>query len=182
MIKNPQELLNLNNSGVETALRLARISLESSERLFRLQLETAKQALESSAQNIKAFTTVKDPQEAVGLQSKLTETSIENSLNYSRSMYEIASQTQSQFNQLLEEQVNEFNKNIVNTVDSAVKSSPAGTEVATSAFKSTVAATAAAIDSMTKAAKQVADFADASVKAATTATVDAVRNAAQKAS
>jgi len=52
-------------------------------------------------------------------------------------------------------------------VEKATKNAPAGSDVAVTALKSTVAATTAAFDQLSKATKQVVNFADASVRAAT---------------
>lgn len=180
MINPAEQISDLNQTSIETALRFAKISLDSAERLVRLQLDAAKEALEENAKNAKTLSGVKDVQDVVALRSKLAESSVEKALSYSRSVYEVASQTQSELSQLLEEGLSSFNKSVVTSVDKASKNAPAGSDVAVAALKSTVAATAAAVDSMTKAAKQVADFADASVKAATTATADAVKAAAKK--
>jgi len=52
-------------------------------------------------------------------------------------------------------------------VEKAAKNAPAGSDVAVTALKSTVAATTAAFDQLSKATKQVVSFADASMRAAT---------------
>lgn len=165
---------------IEVGMRFARISLDSTERLFKLQVETAKNSLEDSAKSAKAIAGIKDLQGALALRQQISESSISSAMNYSRSLYELASQAQSEFSQLIEERTTAFNKNAVSGLESFVKSAPAGSDMAVAAVKSTVQATAAAMDSMTKAAKQVSEFTDASIKAATTATADAVKTAARK--
>lgn len=178
----PEQFNELATSNIETAMRLSKIALEGAERIFRINLELTKQALEDQAGNVQALASVKDLQDAVALRNKLAETQSESLMGYSRTLYEVTSQTQAELSKLFEERLGVFNKGMVAAMDNAAKNAPAGADVAVQAMKSTVAATAAAVDSMTKAAKQVADFADASVKAATTATADAVKTAAKKAS
>lgn len=175
-----QQISEIATDQVEIALRFARISLDSMERIVKLQLESAKTGLEDSAKLAKAATSVKDLQDASGLRQKATESFVEGALAFSRSLYEIATQAQSELSLLAEERAIAFNKNIVSNMDKLVKSAPAGADVAVAAVKSTVQATAAAVDSITKAAKQVAEFTDASVKAASSATADAVKSAARK--
>lgn len=177
----PEQITELLTSNIDTAMRVAKIALDGAERVFRLNLELTKQALEDQAANAQTVGSVKDLQDAVALRNKLAETSSESLMNYSRTLYEISSQSQNELSKLVEERLASLNKNMVAAMDNAAKNAPAGADVAVQAMKSTVAATAAAVDSMTKAAKQVADFADASVKAATTATADAVKTAAKKA-
>ncbi|MDK2124552.1 phasin family protein [Parachitinimonas caeni] len=175
---NTHPLSDLASENLETVLRFSKITLDSAERLAKLQFEVAKQSIEESTKIAGALASVKDVQDAMALRTKLSESAVETTLGFSRNVYELASQTQSEISKLFEERITEFNKSIVSGMDKVVKSAPAGADVAVAAMKSTVAATAAAVDSMTKAAKQVADFADASVKAATTATADAVKSAA----
>lgn len=175
-----QQINDFATEQLETALRFARISIDAADRLVKLQVETAKNTFEDAARNAKQFTSIKDAQAAFAAQQKLSEAAVDSSITYSRSLYEIASQAQTEFSKLVDERSVYFNKNMVSGLDRFVKSAPAGADVAVAAVKSTVQATAAAVDSMTKAAKQVADFADASVKAASTATADAVKTAAKK--
>lgn len=175
-----QQFADFATEQIEIGLRFARISLDSTERLAKLQLEAAKSALEESAKNAKAIAGVKDIQDALALRQKISESTLDSAVAYSRNLYEISSQAQSEMSQLFEERTTAFNKNVVSGLDRFVKSAPAGADVAVAAVKSTVQATAAAVDSLTKAAKQVADFTDASLKAATTATADAVKTASRK--
>lgn len=180
MTNAQQQFADFATEQIETAMRFARISLDSTERLVKLQVETAKNSLEESARAAKSAVGVKDVQGALALRQELSEAAMDSAVSYSRSVYGIASQAQNELSQLIEERSTAFNKNVVSGLDRFVKSAPAGSDVAVAAMKSTVQATAAAVDSLTKAAKQVADFADASVKAATTATADAVKTAARK--
>ena len=64
------------------------------------------------------------------------------------------------------------------SLEKATKNAPAGSDVAVTALKSTVAATTAAFDQFSKATKQVVDFADASVRAATANAANAAKAAA----
>lgn len=176
---NTQPLADIANQQLETAIRVAKIALDSAENLVKVQLEAAKQAIEDSAKNAAKFAEAKDLQSALSLRSELTEQTLEAAIGYSRTVYELATQTQAAFTKLAEEQVSSLNKSFISGIDKVSKSAPAGSDVLISSVKSQVAATAAAVDSLSKASKQVAEFADASIKAATTATADAVKNASR---
>jgi hypothetical protein len=104
----------------------------------------------------------------------LAQPAVEKAVAYSRSVYEIATQTQEELSKVVEGQFSEMNKNVATALDKAAKNAPAGSDVAVAAVKSAIAAANSAYDSMTKAAKQVAEIAEANVAAATTATVKAV--------
>ena len=92
--------------------------------------------------------------------AKFTESGVESALSYSRDAYEIVSGTGSEVSKLVEAGFSNLNKNLAAVVDKAVKSAPAGSDVAVTALKSTMAATTAAFDSLTKATRQVVDFTD----------------------
>jgi adenine-specific DNA methylase len=99
---------------------------------------------------------------------------VEKVVAYSRSIYEIASQTQEELSKVFEGQIAEINKNVTSALDKAAKNAPAGSDVAVAAVKSAIAAANSAFDSISKAAKQVAEITEANVAAATNATVKSV--------
>src|SRR5258708_3358476 len=135
---------------VDSATKLTRISMDSAERVIALQLGFAKASLEQATRSAKALAGAKDVQELLAMRTKGAESAVERLMGYSRSLYEISSEAQSQFSKLAEEP-------------------PAGRDVAVAAMKSSLAATTAAFDSFNKAAKHLASYTDAGVHAATPA-------------
>ena len=170
----PEQFAANNKANVETALTVANTAFASAERIAALNLNTARTLLEDSVANAKALLAAKDAQELMGLQTSLAQPALDKVVAYSRSIYEIATQTQEEFGKIFEAQFAEVNKNVASALDKAAKNAPAGSDVAVAAVKSAIAAANSAYDSMTKAAKQVAEIAEANVAAATTATVKAV--------
>jgi len=156
----------LSRSTVDTAARLTRISLDSAERTFAIQLEYAKGALTQATLTARAVAQAKDVQQLMFLRTRIAENAVENLMGYSRSLYEVASEAQSELSRLAEERMANYQQAVVEAVDQATKAAPAGSDVAVAAVKSTMAATTAAFDTFNKAARQVASYADAGVKAA----------------
>jgi phasin family protein len=169
-----EQFASANKANVETLLTIANTAFASAERLAALNLNTARAVLEDSVANAKALLAVKDVQQLVAMQTTLAQPAVEKAVAYSRSVYEIATQTQEELAKVVEGQFSEINKNVSVALDKAAKNAPAGSDVAVAAVKSAIAAANSAYDSMTKAAKQVAEIAEANVAAATTATVKAV--------
>lgn len=161
-----EQFPELNKNNIDNALRIAKTTMESTERLIKLQLEAAKQAIEENAKNAKALSEVQDLQQMMAVRAKLAGSGVENALSYSRKVYEVAAQAQAELAELFEEGLTAYTENLVNVVEKTTGSAPAGSDLAIAALKSTVAATQAVVDSMTKAARQVADVAGAGVKAA----------------
>lgn len=174
MAFTPEHFAAANKNGIEALLTLANTAFASTERLAALNLNTARSLLEDSVANAKTLMGAKDVQESVSLQSGLVQPAIEKVVAYSRSVYEIVSQTQEELSKVVEAQVGEVNKAVTSTLDQAAKQAPAGSDVAVAAVKSAIAAANSAYDSMAKAAKQAVEMAEANVNAATSATVRAV--------
>ncbi len=177
----PEQFAAANKAYVESLLTIANTAFTSAERLAALNLNTARSMLEDSVGTAKSLMSIKDVQELLGSQSTLAQPAMEKVVAYSRSVYEIGSQTQEELGKVFEAQYAELNKNVSTALDKAAKSAPAGSDVAVAAVKSAIAAANSAYDSINKAARQVAEIAEANVAAATTATVKAAGTAAPKA-
>ena len=173
-----EQFASANKAAVETLLTVANTAFASAERLAALNLNTARAILEDSVANAKALLGAKDVQQLMAMQTTLAQPAVEKAVAYSRSVYEIANQTQDELSKVVEGQFSEMNKSIASALDTAAKNAPAGSDVAVNAVKSAIAAANSAYDNMTKAAKQVAEIAEANVAAATTATVKAVSTSA----
>lgn len=176
MIFAPEQFTEVHKSTIDAALKFATVSFDAAERLMGLQLAVGRDVLNEGVKNAKVLAEVRDVQDLTSLRGKFAEAGTEKWTDYSKAVYEVAQHTQAQWSNLFETQVTEINKNFSAALDKAVKTAPAGADVAIAAIKSTMGATSAAIDSMTKAARQVASYADANVKAATHATSAAVKS------
>jgi phasin family protein len=159
----------INRAALESAAKFTRISLDNAERTLNVQLEYTKGAFTQAAHTARAVAQAKDVQELFSLRSRIAENSLENLIGYSRSLYEVASGTQSEISRLAEERMASFQRAMSEGVDQAAKSAPGGSDLAVAAMKSSLAATTAAFDSFSKAAKNMASYADAGVTASRTA-------------
>jgi len=161
-----EQIAELSKVNYDNALKYASLSIEKAERLLNLNVQSAKLALAQSMTGASAVAEVKDPQSFLALRAKLTEAGVQYATAYTRGVYEVASEAQADFSALAEEAWSSYTKGIAAWVEKATQNAPAGSDVAVTAFKSTVAATTAAFDQFSKATKQVVSFADASVRAA----------------
>jgi len=165
MPTNTNPLSQMAAASFETAARLTRISMDSAERTISVQLEYAKGALKQATPNARAVSQVKDVQELLSVRARIAENALENIMGYSRSLYEVASEAQSEYSKLAEERMGAFQQAVTETVEQAAKSAPAGSDVAVAAVRSQLAATTAAFDSFTKASRHLASFTDAGLAA-----------------
>ncbi len=157
-------LSEIGRATVDAAAQFTRISMNSAERVIALQLDYAKTALDQATRTARALAGAKDMQEFLALRTHNAENTLEKLMGYSRSLYEVASEAQSEWSKLAEERMSSFQQAVTETMDQAAKAAPAGGDVAVAAIKSQIAATTAAFDSFSKAAKHMASLADAGVR------------------
>jgi hypothetical protein len=84
---------------------------------------------------------------------------------YAKSSFEVVAAAQAEYAALLEEQVADLNKNVVVTLDAALKSAPAGSEGAVAAVKSAMHSANTVYESLVKAAKEVGSITEANIAA-----------------
>jgi phasin family protein len=162
-----ESLAEINRAAYHNVIRLATLSLDNIERLAKFNLGAAKSLLADGAGSARAITGAKDIQALLAINAELTEAGVESALEYSRGVYGIESEAQAAFSALAEEAWAAYGREVAAWVEQAGKNAPAGSEAAVNVLKSTVAATAAAFDQLSRATKGVTSFADASVRAAT---------------
>ena len=166
MYQTPEQLVAMNKANLEVAMKFAGVALQGAERILDLQLKAAKSAFSDSVENAKTIAAVKDVKELASLKNSLAQPSIEKATAYAKSIYDVTTATQAQFGALVEEQVSEFNKQVVTALDKMVKTAPAGSEVGIAAFKSAIAAVNSGYDNISKVAKQFADATQSNIEAA----------------
>ena len=166
MYVTPEQIQATTKANVEAILSLATSQFAAIEKFATLNANAVKSAFEDSIANARALAGAKDVQELVNLQSTFAQPAIEKAMSYSKSVYEVATQTGNEFTKSTERRVTEWNENFVSMLDKAAKNAPAGSDVAVSAVKQMIAAANSAYDNFNKVAKQAHEIAEANVTAA----------------
>jgi phasin family protein len=164
---NPEQFAAANKATVDSLLSVANTALASAERIAALNLNTARAAMEDATTGIQSVIGAKDPQAAMAAQSSLAQPAVEKAVAYSRSVYEITSETQQELAKMVEAQFGEFQKSVAGMVEMATKSAPAGSEGAVAAIQSAIAAANSAFGNMSSVAKQAAETVQANMAAMT---------------
>lgn len=133
------------------------------EKLTELNLATAKAVLNGTISSIEAVATAKTPEEIMAAQTSLVKPLAEKATAYSRSVYEIASQTGNELTKASKEKVAEAQKTFNSSIESLTKNAPAGSEAFVAAFKNAAATGQQVLDSAQAAAKQAVAQAEAHV-------------------
>lgn len=163
----PEKFADVNKAAVDAALGYSTIVLDSAEKLLDLNMKVARSLLADNAKSARALVEAKDAQEFASLQQSLTQPAVEKAIAYSRALYELSAETQSEMQKFVEAHVAEAKKSASDVMENLVKSAPIGSEAVQAAVKSAMAAANNAYENITKAAKQVADITEAGVASAT---------------
>jgi phasin family protein len=177
MYQTPEQLVALNKANLEMAMKFAGVALQGAERILDLQLKAAKTAFADSVENAKTIAAVKDLQQLAALKDSMAQPTIEKATAYAKSVYDVTTATQAEFGKLVEEQVSEFNKQVVTALDKIVKTAPAGSEVGIAALKSGIAAVNSAYDNVSKVAKQFTEATQSNFEAVVKQAAEGVKKA-----
>ena len=177
MTINVEQFAAANKATVDSLLSVANTALASAERIAALNLNTARSSLEDTVSGVQAVISAKDPQAALAAQTALAQPAVEKVVAYSRSVYEITSQTQQELAKMVEAQFGDFQKSVSGMLEMAAKSAPAGSEGAVAAIQSAIAAANSAFGNMNTVAKQFAETAQANIASVTKATAAAAKKA-----
>ena len=105
MTTNTEKLSALHRKNMETAMRLAQLSVDNSQRVMALQAALAKSLYAASVKNAKAQAKVKNPQELLRLQTDYTRESLTRVVEVAKQVSEIGNEARADFSQLLAEQL-----------------------------------------------------------------------------
>lgn len=155
MSLNPEQFAAANQATVDSLLAIANAALASAERIANLNLTTTRSILENSATDAKSLIGAKSVPEAISIQATLAQPSIDKVAAYSRSVYEISSQTQQDLARMVEAQFESFQKTMGELVQKTSQSAPTGSDVAIAAVKSAIAAANSSFANMASMVRQM---------------------------
>lgn len=167
MYVTPEQITAANKTNVETALSMATAQFAAMEKLAGIQTAALKSMFEDALANTRALAGAKDAQEFMSLQQSLAQPAMEKAVAYSKSVYAMATDANSEMSKFTESKASELNQNFASLLEKATKNAPAGSDVGVAAVKSMLSAANSAYDTFTKAAKQATEMAEANVSAAT---------------
>ena len=171
----PEQVLAAQKANIETLFGLTSKAFEGVEKLVELNMQLAKASLGEVTETTKAALSVKDAQELLALQASMLQPSADKAAAYSRHLYDIVANTNSEMAKLAEEQAADMQKKFTSAFDAMAKNAPAGSENAVALMKSSVAAASNAFESVQKAVKQAADAAEANFEAITSSAAKAAQ-------
>jgi phasin family protein len=136
MTNTPPEFTAAAKAQLDTAIRFATVTTESAQRLFELNLKTVRTSFDEASAQIRALASAKDPADIQALAGKVLKPGLDKSQAYAKEVYESVAGAQAEVAALVEQQVTEFQKQMVVALDGLMKNAPAGSEAFVSSVKS----------------------------------------------
>jgi len=169
------QLTAANEAAITQFAQFAQMSLANIERLTTLGLDAARDSVEQATAHAQSLAGAKDVTEVIALNSAAFEPVMKRAYAYSRSVYETASEGNTEVKRVFEKQSAELNKAAVAALEEAFKYAPTGSETVVENMKSAIATAQAAYANLATINKQIYDTVEksveqnvATVKAATT--------------
>ena len=150
MTISTEKFSELHRKNMETAMRLAQLSVDNSQRVMALQAALAKSLYAASVKNAKAQAKVKNPQELLRLQTDYTRESLKRVLEVAKQVAEIGNAARSDFSQLLAEQLVSGKEELTNSLQSFMASLPSRIPNLSAAIDQAMAAANAAFEQVGK--------------------------------
>lgn len=166
-----EQLAAWNQAAYDAALSYARTSMASAEQLLKLNLDAARAAMEQQGKITRELLSATDPQSVMQARTRLAETSMQQAASYAQSVFELVSQTQAQLARMFEEQVGRFSKDFAAGAAQLGAGAPQAAAAPTAALQSTMDATNAMLENLSRATRQFAEMSEATMKAAAQAMV-----------
>jgi phasin family protein len=176
-----EQIAAAHKANLETFFGLTNKAFEGVEKRVELNLQVVKATLAENVEHAKKTLAAKDAQELLTAQAGLLQPAAEKALAYSRHLYEIFSDTQTEFGKVAESQIAENSRKLAALVDNVSKNAPAGSESAVALVKSALSAANNAYDSVQKATTQAVELAESNFHAAANAASKATAQASAQA-
>ena len=174
----PEQLVAAQKANLETLSSLTNQALQSIEKLVELNMHIAKQSLSDSMTSAKKALEIKDIQQLLAHQAETVQPMAEKIMAYSRHLYDLAHETQNNFTQSTEKELQAGQQKINALVEEWTQNAPAGSDAAVQAMKQAIASANNVYESSQKAIKYAVQVAQTNLNSAT----DTVMKAADTAS
>ncbi|MBL8482707.1 MAG: phasin family protein, partial [Rhodocyclaceae bacterium] len=163
---SPEECAALAEANVESSVSLVNSLMVSVERIVALNLDVGRSVMEEGIARAKAMLAAKDPQALLAVHAA-GQPDVSRLVEYSRTVFDIVTQTQEDISRMIEEKVVEGGKRFTDTLQGSALAAPYPADLALAAMRQAMSGADAAYDNIGKALTQVATLAQSQLAAAT---------------
>lgn len=168
MVAKIEQFTELHRKNMETAMRMAQLSIENSQRIMALQSELAKEMFQSGVENAKALTTARDPQSALQLRTEYAQETTQRMVAAAQQIAEISNGARAEFARLVTEQLASGSQDMTESMQAFMKNLPGQTPNMMESFQQAIATANQAFEQITKASTAAMSNVGETVKKATT--------------
>ena len=152
--KVEQTVAAMQKKNLESAMRLAQLSIENSQRILHLQMQTAKEMFEDGVSNVQSLTQIKTPQEAMALRARYAQQAAEKMLTTSRNIAEITAEVQTEMSKLVSQQLSSGSHDMMEAMQGFLKGMPLNSHAAAEAMQTTFETARKTLEQVAKASSE----------------------------
>lgn len=150
MTINTEKLTELHRKNMETATRLAQLSVDHSQRVMALQAALAKSLYAASVKSVKAQAKVKNPQDLLRLQTDYARDTTQRVVDMAKQVAEVGNTARADFSQVLAEQLVSGKEELTNSLQSFMAYLPKRIPNLSAAIEQAMAAANSAFEQVSK--------------------------------
>lgn len=167
MTNKLEQFTTLQRKNMETATRLAQMSIGNSQRILALQTELAKSLFQHGVENAKAQAGVRDPKEAAQLVKNYIEETLQQMMAVAQQIAEIGNEARAEITRLVAEQLSTGSQDLSGAMQEFFKGLPAQNPQLMEGFRQAISTATAAFEQVAQASATTMGNASEAVKKAT---------------
>ena len=157
-------LAGIGHAQLDTVLRIAEFNADTLAKLATIQFGWGKEVYGDVVGTLRSTVATRD---GAGFAAASWQPAWERNAHYAKNVWNVLSSAQGELLGIIDQQVAEFNRQVVITLDAAAKSAPAGSEGALNAVKSAIHATNSVYEAAVQATRQASNAANAGLSSLT---------------
>lgn len=177
MITGTEQLVAAQRALLDTAHNVGLKALEGASKLMDLNVQAVRATLAETTTQMKSLLET-EPSKLMEKGFAVPQPSTEKATAYAKHAYEIFTTTNGEIAELLQKHVEESQETVVELMDAAAKTAPAGSEGVFAVAKNSLAASRSAYEQVVTASRKVVEMAEQGMSAAAKTANGAVASAA----
>jgi phasin family protein len=146
-----QQTTELQRKNMQAGLKLAQMSIENSQRIVALQIDAAKKLFQDSVEHAKALSAVKDPQQAINLQSQFAQDTVKKMMETAKQIAELGKSSHTDISHLLTKQLTSGSQDMMSSFHSYFGALPGQNANVLDAMKKAMTTANSAFEQITQA-------------------------------
>lgn len=152
--KTEQAVISMQKKNLDSAVRLAQMSIENSQRILQLQVDVARDLFDEGVASAKQMAHVGSPQEAMELRARYAQQSAEKMFACSRSIAEITAELQTEMGKMVSDQLNSGSHDMLEAMQQFMTGMPLNNHAAAEVLQHTFDAARKTLEQVAKVSSE----------------------------